>query len=146
NDTIYQAARLQGALPKFAYGELAWLDKSLFPQELAKTLLDADYPYGQFSLQSFQSGITLHGKIPAQSQDGHISLRDVGLFRHDGLIKGAIVQLFSHATKPLEDIAQTLWLIGKSKEGIGKITYPYYQPPDAAKRLPHLLNGYLYGI
>ena len=146
NDTIYQAARLQGALPKFAYGELAWLDKSLFPQELAKTLLDADYPYGQFSLQSFQNGITLHGKIPAQSPEGNIILWDVGLLKHDRLIKGAIVNLFYHATKPKEDIAQTLWLIGKSKEGIGKITYPYYQQPEAAKRLTHLINGYLYGI
>ena len=146
SQSFYQNYRLQGVLPKFAYGELAWLDKSQFPLALTNYLQEAAYPYGQFELLSFKSGITLHGKIPAAAPDQSIILWDVGLLKHDRIIKGAITNLFFHATKAQEDVAQTLWLIGRGKEEIHKIIYPYYQQPEAAKILTHLINGYLFGI
>lgn len=144
--SLYQNYRLQGMLPKFAYGEISWLDKSLFPKELAKNLFESHYPYGQFNLLSFKSGITLHGKIPKASIEGNIILFEVGLLKHDRIMKGAITNLFYHATKTTENIAETLLLIGRGKEGIQKITYPYYQQSEAATLLTHLIKGYLTGI
>ena len=146
SQSLYQTYRLQGLLPKFAYGELAWLDKSQFPKLLAGNLLETDYPYGQFELLSFRSGITLHGKIPKAAPDQSMILWDVGQLKHQRVIKGAITNLFFHATKSHEDVAQTLWLIGRGKEGVHKIIYPYYQQAEAAQRLTHLIEGYLYGI
>lgn len=146
SQSLYQQYHLEGRLPKFAFGELSWLEKSELPKSLTQTLIAAHFPYGAFMLKRFKKGITLHGKIPQPSIHGDIILWDVGNLKHDRLMKGAITNLFYHATKPEDDIQKTLWFIGKGTTGIEKTTFPYYTKQEAIVELTHLINGYLFGI
>ncbi|MHC5224718.1 exodeoxyribonuclease V subunit gamma [Ignatzschineria sp. LJL83] len=148
--SLFEKYRLQGALPKFAFGELAWKEKSLFAIELVKQLITADYPYGKADTVTFKDGITLYGEVPEASPFGDLILWDVGSLKHDRQLKGAIINLFYHATKTEESAQKTVWLLGKYQHHqdslVNKVTYPYYRKEEATAILAHLIKGYLYGI
>lgn len=145
-DQLYIHHRLEGSLPKFAYGKIAWDEKVALPKDLAHQLIHKAYPYGQFEMRQFRNGVTLHGKVPVESPQGEIILWDVGQLDHKRLIKAEITNIFYHATKIKDDLHNTLLFFYNNKTEADFHTTVFYTKEDAARQLKHLIAGFLYGI
>lgn len=143
---LFKRYRLEGSLPKFAYGDLLWEEKRQLPILLATKLLNAQYPYGQWRSERFQSGITLYGQLPELNPEGLLIMWDVGEFNEKRRIAAAITNLFYHATKETDQLDENLVYFSRKKESIEEHRLPYYPQSDAAELLTHLIDGFLYGI
>lgn len=143
---LYSQHRLEGSLPKFAYGKIAWDDKVSLPKDLAGQLIDKAYPYGEFEMHQLRAGIILHGKVPSESIAGEVILWDVGQLDQRRRIRAEITNLFYHATKSQDTLHNTVLFFYNDKTGANVHTCTYYTKDDATQQLKHLIQGYLYGI
>lgn len=143
---LFKRYRLEGSLPKFAYGDLLWEEKQILPLLLASKLLSVQYPYGQWRSERYQRGITLYGQLPELTPDGLLIMWDVGEFNERRRIAAAITNLFFHATKESDRLHENLLYFSRKGDLIEEHPLPYYPQADAAQLLNHLIDGFLYGI
>ena len=143
---LFKRYRLEGSLPKFAYGDLLWEEKSKLPLFFASKLLSMQYPHGQWRSDRFQSGITLYGQLPKLNPEGLLIMWDVGEFNERRKIAAAITNLFFHATKEKDCLDENLHYLSRKGESVDEHILPYYPQADAARILSHLIDGFLYGI
>ncbi len=145
-EDLFTRHRLEGSLPKFAYGKIAWDDKVTLPKALTQKLMSKEYPYGEFEICQFKDGITLHGKVPRESNQGEVILWDVGKLDQRRLIKAEISSIFYHATKKTDDLHNSVLFFYNNQQTADFHTCTFYTKEDASKLLKHLIRGFLYGI
>lgn len=154
-EELYPHYRLQGKLPKFAFSKIAWDEVTKLPITLTETLFNAGYSDPQFIDTLFlpplksEEALPVRGRIPAPNNGNNILLWEAGKLNHKRQVRAAFINLFYHATKPIEEEThvETHLYTAPDKGPEPLLTrFPHYSSAEAKVILLHLIGGYLEGI